>query len=142
MIVIRDLKNTHPAIYNRILELQIANGHKPNDSLRIGDDSSMGNFWWSSTEEGFDVWDRVDSGDFDSWYEHHGLNARTITDKKPVSRWAVFFEYLPSVLRLIGLGFVSVNIDIILDNNNLWIVPVTLFGAAELIDLFKFQNRK
>jgi hypothetical protein len=138
MKIIHELKNTHPAIYKRIIELQIANGNNPNDSLKVGDDSSMGNFWWSSTEEGFDVWADVDEGRFDSWYDHHKLKPKTIVVTEPRTIMSKSIAALPSLLRIAGICFVALNVkEIMTENTLIWIPGLMIFGLAEFIDLFK-----
>lgn len=135
---IQELKNTHPAIYKRIIELQIANGNAPNDSLEIGNDSSMGNFWWSSTAEGFDIWADVDEGNFDSWYEHHKLKPKTIVITQPKTIASKLVDALPSLIRIVGICFLAFNIkEIMTENTLIWIPGLMIFGLAEFIDLFK-----
>ena len=135
---IRELKNTHPAIYNRILELQAAQGNIPDDTLELGKEGSSGNFWWSSSQEGYDIWEQVENGNFDAWYEHHKLKPKTILVKEPKTFMSIFGDVLPSLLRIGGICFVVFNIEEIVNENTLiWLPGLTIFGLAEFIDLFK-----
>lgn len=135
---IKQLKNTHPAIYNRILELQAAQGNSPDDNLDIGMTPHEGNFWWSSSQEGYDVWEQVDSENYDSWYEHHKLKPKTIVIKEPKTLMTIIGDVAPSLIRIVGISFVAFNIkEIVTENTLIWIPGLMIFGLAEFIDLFR-----
>ena len=140
---IRKLKNTHPSIYSRAIELQIAHGNVPDDNLDIGTPQPEGNFWWSSSEEGFDVGSDVDSGNFDSWYEHHKLKPKTITDKKPRTLKSKIINVAPNLLRIAGIIFTTINFrEIVTENTLIWIPGLAIFGLGELIDITKKINNE
>lgn len=62
-MLIKDLKENHPIIYNRALECQVEHGNEADENLPL-----LGGFQWVKTKEGFDVWDAVNDGDYDTFY--------------------------------------------------------------------------
>lgn len=84
-MLIKDLKENHPIIYNRALECQVEQGNEPNDNLHFYEISKLYGFDWSSTKEGHDIWNNVDDGNFKMFYDFYDLDG-SIFDK--IRHWA------------------------------------------------------
>ena len=54
------------------LQRQQEQGNKPNENIDLNYGKSQGNFTWSKTPEGQNIWSRVNNlNNFDSFYEFH-----------------------------------------------------------------------
>lgn len=60
---IKELKNRHPIIYNRVLELK--------DKDVTDEDNLASSFSFDDTKERFNIWDKVNSGNFQPFYDFH-----------------------------------------------------------------------
>ncbi len=70
-ILIKDLKETHPAIYDRALECQEEQKFRKNDALSI-----QLAFEWVKTKENasrINIWGDVSMGKFQSFYDFHKI---------------------------------------------------------------------
>lgn len=59
--IIKDLKSPYKEI---ALENQSKQGNVPNQELRLGEGVYNGGFKWSETDEGYDFWFRIFSGEY------------------------------------------------------------------------------
>lgn len=72
-MLIKDLKENHPIIYNRALECQVEQGSDVNENLPLNTGSNFGGFNWAITKEGFDIWEAVNDGDYDAFYNNFNV---------------------------------------------------------------------
>lgn len=69
--MIKDLKEDHPFVYYVAMNAY--------DTQRGGNGSfsELHHFAWSNTEEGHDIWSKVDKGQYEDFYRHHGRDIKT-----------------------------------------------------------------
>lgn len=68
---IKELKETHPAIYKRILECQVEQGNVANDELDLVAEKSEGGFDWPETIEQWEFWNDVYDTRFQIFYDKY-----------------------------------------------------------------------
>jgi hypothetical protein len=128
---IKNLRDTHPKIYLRILECQASQGNHPNDAFEINLEALSGNFNWAFTEEGADVWGDVSLGKFESWYRHHKLQPQTIEIRDLNQFRSInILDYLSAMLRIAGI------MTIFVFDYNL-IISISLFLSGEVLSLIR-----
>ena len=63
-LIIKDLKEDYPLVYEAALSNQEAEGNKRDDALRITAGLLDGNFQWNTSKEGWGFWDAIDERNF------------------------------------------------------------------------------
>lgn len=56
-------------IQERIFELQIKAGNKPNNNISLINLGDEGNFCWDDSEEGWSFWNKITEGIYDDFYK-------------------------------------------------------------------------
>lgn len=67
---IKYLKENHPEIYKRVIEENKLQNEEDGITASLGK-SLMSSFHWRISIEGFLIWNDVDNGYFDSFYNFH-----------------------------------------------------------------------
>jgi hypothetical protein len=65
-MIIRDLKEKYPLVYDAALKNQVEQGNVADDSQLANAIALVGGFNWKETEEGFDFWEHVCNSEFTS----------------------------------------------------------------------------